>query len=440
MIKRRFYIETHGCQMNIYDSEVISDMLIRRGHERAASTVDADLILINTCSVRERAERKAISRLVELSASKRENPGVLIGIVGCVAQRLGSRLTEAGMSADLVVGPDSYDALVGIIDRLGYERAPIVETTQHPGCMYALRPRSRDSVTAFTTIMRGCDNFCSYCVVPHVRGRERSKPHRDIVSEIEHMVGLGVKEVTLLGQNVNSYSDGEIDFAGLLEAVNGVQGLERIRFTTSHPKDLTAGVINSIRDLPKVCENLHLPLQSASDRILSLMNRDYTYADYRKLVDRARSATPDIAISTDIMVGFPTETRADHAATLRAMEEIEFDSAFMFKYSPREGTRAAELDDDVGEGEKALRLKEVIDLENSIVDRRKQVLMGTEVEILVESESRRHPGFLVGRTRKNWLAKLPQKGVSKGEIVVAEVTGVTRWMIKCDNTVRKAGA
>jgi tRNA-2-methylthio-N6-dimethylallyladenosine synthase len=440
MITRRFYIETYGCQMNIYDSGVISEILVGEGHEPVGSAVDADLVLVNTCSVRDRAERKALSRLVDLSATRKDRPDLLIGIVGCMAQRLGAKLARKGTGADLVVGPDSYRALPRIIAGLEKDRGPVVETTQDAGCMYTYRPEVCDAVSAFVTIMRGCDNFCSYCIVPYVRGRERSKPLGDIIREIEHLVGLGVSEVTLLGQNVNSYGDGRTDFADLLETVNGVQGLKRVRFTTSHPKDLAPKVIDRIQDLPKVCEHLHLPLQSGSDRVLALMNRRYTCRDYRRIVDLARSAIPGIAITTDIMVGFPGETRSDHQATLSAMEAIAFDSAFMFKYSERDGTDAALLADDVEDDEKVTRLRQVIELENSIVDAKKQALLGDEVEILVEGESRREPGFLVGRTRKNWLAKLPRKGVSKGEVVVAEVTGVTRWMITCDGTVRKTGA
>jgi tRNA-2-methylthio-N6-dimethylallyladenosine synthase len=440
MIKRRFYIETYGCQMNIYDSGVISEILTGQGHEPADCAAEADLILINTCSVRDRAERKVLTRLSEISATKKGRPDLLLGVVGCMAQRLGKKLTETWMKIDLVVGPDSYDTLGGIITGLTVERDPVVETTQDSECMYAHRPKTFDSVSAFVTIMRGCDNFCSYCIVPYVRGRERSRPLGDIIKEIKHLVELGVKEATLLGQNVNSYRDGKTGFAGLLEAVDAVEGLERIRFTTSHPKDLAPGVIERIRDLPGVCEHLHLPLQSGSDRILASMNRGYSYGDYRRIVNLARSAIPGIAITTDIMVGFPGETRSDHEATLRAMEEIAFESAFMFKYSAREGTHAAGLTDDVEEAEKVARLGQVIELENSIIDTKKQALLGKEVEILVEGESRRESGFLIGRTRKNWLAKLPQKGVSKGEVVVAEVTGVTRWMISCDGSVRKAGA
>jgi tRNA-2-methylthio-N6-dimethylallyladenosine synthase len=364
---------------------------------------------------------------------------MLIGVMGCMAQRLGGELAAGDTRIDLILGPDSYKSLPVALDRIRLASEPVVEVSQDPGCLYTLRPGACGSISAFVTIMRGCDNYCSYCIVPYVRGRERSKPVGGILEEARHMVGLGVKEVTLLGQNVNSYRHDGTDFAELLEAVNQVPGLQRIRFTTSHPKDLTKRILENMRDLPKVCENLHLPIQSGSDSVLAMMNRGYTYGQYRRLVDTARASLPDLAISTDIMVGSPTESVSDHEATLRAVREIGFDSAFMFRYSSRPGTQAAEYPDNVEEGEKIRRLQEVIALQNRIVDNKKRSIVGRKVEILVDAESKREPGWLLGRTRKNWLAKLPQKGVSKGETVIAEVTDATRWMIICDGSVRKVG-
>jgi tRNA-2-methylthio-N6-dimethylallyladenosine synthase len=276
--------------------------------------------------------------------------------------------------------------------------------------------------------------------VPYVRGRERSKPHGEVIAEVEHMVSLGVKEITLLGQNVNSYSDGGVDFASLLSKVNAVEGLRRIRFTTSHPRDLTPDVIDAVADLDKVCEHLHLPLQSGSDRILKAMNRGYTYAEYRDKVALARARVPGIAVTTDLMVGFPSEDDADHEATLKAVRELKFESAFTFNYSPRPGTRAAKLEDDIPDSEKSRRLQEILEIENEVIDSCKGALAGREVEILLEAESKRERGYMTGRTRKNWLAKLPGKGVRRGEVVVARVAGVSRWMITCDEYSRKMGA
>ncbi|MGD8627922.1 MAG: tRNA (N6-isopentenyl adenosine(37)-C2)-methylthiotransferase MiaB [bacterium] len=456
-MEKTYFIETFGCQMNVYDSEFIADLLSMRGYSTAGSPEDASLVLINTCSVRARAERKAITRAQEIAALKRTGKPLYLGIIGCMAQRLGGDLEKAGCRADFILGPDTYLDLPGIIDGLESRNAPgnrsgtpgklkrgaggaHVDTGQDPGCLYSLKPETHEAVTAFVTIMRGCNNFCSFCIVPYVRGRERSKPVAEVIAEVEHMVSLGVKEVTLLGQNVNSYADDGLDFAGLLARVNAVEGLRRIRFTTSHPRDLTAEVIDAIAGLDKVCEHLHLPLQSGSDRILRAMNRGYTYAGYRDKVALARSRVPGISVTTDLMVGFPSEDDADHQATLEAVRELRFESAFTFNYSPRPGTRASKLKDDVPDSEKSRRLQEILEIENGVIDSCKGALDGEEVEILVEAESKREPGYMTGRTRKNWLAKLPGKGVRRGEVVAARVTGVSRWMITCDEYSRKVGA
>ena len=439
MRAKSFYIETHGCQMNIYDSEFIRDTLLRDGYEPAARPSDASVILVNTCSVRARAERKALARLAEMGALKKQNPDLVLAVVGCMAQRLGAAATDRVPGIDLVVGFDAYAALPALI-RDARLRRPVVETSAEPRALYSARPSSRDGITAFVTIMQGCDNYCSYCIVPYVRGRERSKPHQVILDEIGHLVGLGAREVTLIGQNVNSYRDGCIDFARLLELADGIQGLERIRFTTSHPKDLTIGVIEAMRDLPKVCEHLHLPVQSGSDRILALMNRGYTRGDFRKIVQFARHAIPALAVTTDVMVGFPTETQADFDRTVEVMEDVRFDAAFMFLYSPREGTEALRLGDDVPMEEKTRRLREVVALQNHVTDALKASLVGRQVEILVETESKREPRYMLGRTRENWLAKIPREGVRKGETVIAEVRSVTRWMLVCERSSRKVGA
>jgi tRNA-2-methylthio-N6-dimethylallyladenosine synthase len=440
MAGRTFFIETHGCQMNIYDSAYVAEVLVAAGYIRADCPADADIVLINTCSVRERAERKALSRAGELASRRDRDPNAVLGIIGCMAQRLGRKLLEQGARIDLVAGPDTYGRLPSLLESLEAGGEPVIDVTTNPGGMYGLKPSGHDRVTAFVTIMRGCNNFCSYCVVPYVRGPERSKPHREILDEVTHLVGLGVKEVTLIGQNVNSYDDGDLDFGDLLEVVNEVPGLRRIRFTTSHPKDLTRKVIDKVAALPKVCEHIHLPLQSGSDRILGLMNRGYTSRAYLELAALARSTVAGIALTTDILVGFPSEEQEDHRATLEVMERVGFESAFMFRYSVRSGTAAADLPDDVPEQEKIRRLREVIAVENDLIDRKKRDMAGSTVEILVERESSKEPGFMIGRTRKNWLAKLPRKGVRRGEIVTARVTGISRWMITCETVENEIGA
>jgi tRNA-2-methylthio-N6-dimethylallyladenosine synthase len=436
---RRFYIQTLGCQMNIYDSEVIAARLLSDGYVPAEGPADADVILLNTCSVRDRAERKARSMVAEFASLRRRNPDLVIGVVGCMAQRLGAAFTADG-NVNLVVGTDCYDYFAELLHRAEATGRPVVETSCNFVTTYTVGRRARHSLKAFVSVMRGCDNFCSYCIVPYVRGRERSKEHKAILREVRHLVDLGVKEVTLLGQNVNSYSDGQVDFAGLLALIDGIRGLERIRFTTSHPKDLTEALVYAIRDLPSACEHLHLPIQSGNDRILGLMNRGYTVEEYRKRCDFARSVVPGLAVTTDVMVGFPSETEAEFEDTLGALRDLRFDAAFMFKYSEREGTRAAGMPDDVPEAAKLDRLKRLIALQNEITDGRKRELMGRTVEVLVEEPSLKEPGYMLGRTRENWLAKIPSKGVREGSKVNAKVTSVTRWMITCAPMQGKAEA
>lgn len=436
---KRFYIETLGCQMNVYDSEIISGMLLADGYRQAEGPGDADLILLNTCSVRDRAERKAHSMAAHFASLRKKKPDLIIGVVGCMAQRLEGKLTTDG-AVNLVVGTDCYDYFIELLHRVEATGRPVVETSCNFVSTYALRPETYTSVKAFVSVMRGCNNFCSYCVVPYVRGRERSKDHRALLAEIRNLVSLGVKEVTLLGQNVNSYCDRSIGFPDLLALVNDVEGLERIRFTTSHPKDLSEELIYAMRDLPKVCEHLHLPLQSGNDRILGLMKRGYTYAEYKRAQDLARQVIPGLAVTTDLMVGFPSESDADYQDTLRALDEIRFEAAFMFRYSEREGTDAADLPDDVPEKTKVDRLKHLIAVQNRITDGRKLELLGRTVEILIEEPYRKQEGFMLGRTRENWLAKVPSKGVREGSKVNAEVTSVTRWMITCSEVQGKAEA
>ncbi len=432
MANRKFFIETHGCQMNQFDSQVISEMLTRRGWVHSSDPKEADIIMVNTCGVRERAERKAFSRIQELSSLRKIRPWMRIGIIGCVAQRLGDGLVRSDIQPDFVIGPGAYHRLADLLLELDSKATPVVDVSREDEVLTSFLPKRYDSITALVAITKGCNNRCTYCVVPHARGREISLPHEMIIDEISHLVGLGVKEVTLIGQNVNSYNDGKLDFPDLLRLVNGIEGLLRIRFTTSHPKDLSTKLITTIADLDKVCNHIHLPLQSGSDRILALMNRGYRFDQYKRIVDMLRDAVEDIAITTDIIVGFPTETIEDHRATLDAIYLIEFDAAFMFKYSPRPGTEASLLCDDVPDSEKTRRLTDVITLQNKIIDKKRKQTVGKTVEILVESESDRHPGYMIGRTSENWLARLPKEGVSKGQLVRAKVVSASRWMLTCE--------
>ncbi len=433
-MKRRAYIETYGCQMNVYDSSMVVSALAAAGYELTDGPEDADVVIVNTCTVRERAEQRVLGRLRHLRGLA--PPHALVGAIGCVAQQMGEELFEAVRGLSFVLGTDAYGSLPGILDRASSGRAAI-DVTINPAVDYAERPAATTArLCDFVSVMRGCDNFCSYCIVPYVRGRERSLPARAVVREVEHMAGLGTRDVTLLGQNVNSYSDGSIDFAGLLALVDAVDGIERIRFATSHPKDLSPSLIEAVAGLGSVCEHVHLPVQSGSDRVLALMNRGYTRAHYMELVASLRRAVPDVAITTDIIAGFPGETREDFERTLELMRSVRFDSAFMFRYSVRRGTAAARLTDDVAEEEKIERLEEVIALQRSITSKINEGLVGSTVQVLVEGPSQRDPRKLFGRTRAGKAVVLalapgavPHRGAGAGSMLEAVVTEASAWTL-----------
>ncbi len=397
MKPRRVYIETYGCQMNEYDSSMISSMLTGAGYALTEGPEEADVVIVNTCSVRERAEVRVLGRLRHLRGLA--PPDAVLGAVGCVAQRMGDELFSAVRGLDFVVGTDSYALLPDVIEQ-ARDGATTARTDINADENYASRPApSSAGLRDFVSVMRGCNNFCSYCIVPYVRGRERSLPAGEVVDEVRTLVGHGMRDVTLLGQNVNSYDDGGLDFAGLLERVDGVAGLERIRFATSHPKDLSPRLIRAVAELEKVCEHVHLPVQSGSDAVLERMNRRYTRRDYVQLIAALREEVPGVAITTDVIAGFPGETREDHERTLALMRRVRFDSAFMFRYSVRTGTQAAGFDDDVPEHEKITRLKEIITLQQSITTEINAGFIGDTVEVLVEGPSQRDPTRLFGRTR-----------------------------------------
>jgi len=397
MRQDRVYIETYGCQMNEYDSSMIASMLVGDGYSLTTGPEDADVVIVNTCSVRERAEVRVLGRLRHLRGLA--PPHAVIGAVGCVAQRMGKDLLTVVRGLDFVVGTDSYALLPDAIDR-ARRGSTAVETAENQTVDYASRPRPLSaSLCDFVSVMRGCNNYCSYCIVPYVRGRERSLPAKTVTTEVSELVELGMRDVTLLGQNVNSYADGSLDFAGLLERVNTVPDLTRIRFATSHPKDLSPRLIAAVAGLDKVCEHVHLPVQSGSTAILGRMNRRYTRDHYLGLISQLRESVPGVAITTDVIAGFPGETRPEFEETLSLMREVRFDSAFMFRYSVREGTAAATLDDDVPEREKIERLEEVIALQQSITTEINEGLIGTNVELLIEGPSQRDPSKLFGRTR-----------------------------------------
>jgi len=430
----RVYIETYGCQMNEYDSSMIASMLTGAGYTLATGPEGADVVIVNTCSVRERAEVRVLGRLRHLRGLA--PPDAVIGAVGCVAQRMGEDLFASVRGLDFVVGTDRYALLPDVIERARSGNAT-AEIEVDPDENYASRTTpSSAGLRDFVSVMRGCNNFCSYCIVPYVRGRERSLPADLVIGEVRALVDLGMRDVTLLGQNVNSYDDNGLDFAGLLERIDCVGGLERIRFATSHPKDLSPRLIRAVADLDKVCEHVHLPVQSGSNDVLGRMNRRYTREHYMDLIAMLRDAVPDAAITTDIIAGFPGEAHGQFEETLSLMREVRFDSAFMFRYSVREGTRAAEFDDDVPEHEKIRRLEEIIALQQSITTEINTGLVGSSVEVLVEGPSQRDPSRLFGRTRTGKAVVLTRAGRSTddlepppGRLAGAVVTEASAWTL-----------
>lgn len=423
----KVYIETYGCQMNEYDSSMIRSLLATDGHTFVRAPEGADAIIVNTCSVRERAERRVLGRLRHLRGLA--GPDVLLGVVGCVAQRMGDHLAREVRGLSFIVGTDQYALLPDVLESAerGVRR---VETAVDQDETYDRRPEHAEaSLREFVSVARGCDNYCSYCVVPYVRGRERSRPADAVVREVRMLAGLGARDVTLLGQNVNSYRDGRKDFAELLRMVDGVNGLPRVRFATSHPKDLTERLVDAVAELPAACEHVHLPVQSGSDRILEAMNRGYTREHYLGLVDMVRSRVPGVAMTTDLIVGFPGETEACFEETLSLMREVRFDSAFMFRYSVREGTKAAGLPDDVPEETKIERLETVIELQKAITSELNGKLAGSVVEVLVEGPSERDPGTLFGRTRTGKSVVVPGPPSLTGSLVPVKVERASAWTL-----------
>ena len=389
MTVQKLYINTMGCQMNVYDSGQIQNRLAPMGYVPTDKLDEADLIIVNTCSIRDKAEQKAFSFLGRLAPLKKRNPGLIVGMGGCVAQQEGKRVLKRMPYVDLVFGTHAISRLPRIIERIQKTRCRVVDIeiseTISPHD-FITGPFTQSDASAFVTIMRGCDNYCTYCIVPYVRGRESSRPMDDIIGEIRHLVSKGVREITLLGQNVNSYGlkEGFGSFSELLTQVNAVSGLERIRFTTSHPKDFSEELIQCFQKLGKLCRHIHLPVQSGSDRILKRMNRHYTRQLYVDKVTRLKRICPGIAVTSDIIVGFPGETDQDFEATLSLIKAIGFDGLFAFIYSDRPHAPAARLKDKVDEAVKKDRLQKVLACQENTTLRKNQALVGTVQEILVD--------------------------------------------------------
>ena len=402
--------------MNEADSEIVLSIMNDNHYGITRSPEGADVILVNTCSVRDNAEQRVRQRLQTLKKYKRENPGVLIGVLGCMAERLRSELIEKGNMVDLVVGPDEYRKLPALVENAFHGQKGIAVQLSRVENYDDIQPLRTEGISAWLSVMRGCDKFCSFCVVPFTRGRERSRTLSGIVAEVERLSASGFKEVTLLGQNVNSYIDGTHDFADVLTAVAGVNPALRVRFTTSHPQDMSDRLIRAMADHENVCNYIHLPVQSGSDRILEAMNRTYTSAYYLELIRKIREAIPNVSLSTDIIAGFPSETYADHQQTLALMNEIKYDGAFMFKYSPREHTNAWEMRDDVLDDIKISRLNEIIDLQQTISMERNQLLVGRQVEVLIERDSAKSNREWMGRTTTNKTVIFPKSQESIGDL------------------------
>jgi len=404
----QIFVETYGCQMNLADTEVVLGILTKAGYTQTDDLARADVVLVNTCAVRDHAEQRVYGRLGDFRHYKRENPGLVVGVLGCMAERLRRDLLESESHIDLVVGPDEYRRIPELIENAVAGEKGIAVRLSRVENYDDIIPLRTDGITAWISVMRGCDKFCTFCVVPFTRGRERSRTLESVVREVEHLSARGFKEVTLLGQNVNSYHDGKHDFADLLADVARVDRSMRVRFTTSHPQDMSEKLIRMIAGHENICNHIHLPIQSGSDRILRLMNRMYTCTEYLRLVSRIRSFIPSVSLSTDIIAGFPTETAEDHQRTLDVLREVEYDGAFTFRYSPRENTKAWHLGDDVSEEVKIDRLNEIIEAQRGVSYRRNQRLIGQTVEVLVEGESRKSTSDLSGRTDTNKTVVFPR--------------------------------
>ncbi|MBL9013535.1 MAG: tRNA (N6-isopentenyl adenosine(37)-C2)-methylthiotransferase MiaB [Myxococcales bacterium] len=427
----RVYVETYGCQMNVADSDLIGSVLADAGYATAAKADEADVILVNTCAVREKAEERVTARAQELGALKRKKPGTVLAIVGCMAEHLKEGLADRAPAVDVIAGPDSYRRLPELLAAArGRDAAKqrqidvrLDKEETYEGLSGAV---GGDGVSGFVTIQRGCDKFCTFCVVPFTRGRERGTPPREVLRQVRELAAAGYREVVLLGQTVNSYAWEDTTFARLLRAVCTVEGLERVRFTSPYPVDFTDDVIAAIAEEPKVCKYVHLPLQSGSDAVLERMRRGYTVEDYRTIVRNLRAAMPDIALSTDILTGFSGETDEDHAMTLQLMRELRFDSAFMFAYSERDLTYAAKkLPDDVPEAVKQKRLAEIIALQEKVSAEVFAAQVGKRERVLVHGPSKRDPAQLMGRTDGFKTVILPTGLGAVGELVDVTIARAT---------------
>ncbi|MEE2787986.1 MAG: tRNA (N6-isopentenyl adenosine(37)-C2)-methylthiotransferase MiaB [Myxococcota bacterium] len=426
---QRVYIETYGCQMNEADTELMFGLLRHRGFSVADGPEEADVVLLNTCAVRDRAEERIVGRLGWYKALKGSKPDLVLGVAGCMAERLRDRLIERAPHVDLVIGPDAYRRLPELIEGLsgGGRQDYAVDVRLDRSEMYEQVSIDRvPGMSGWITIQRGCDKFCTYCIVPFVRGRERSLGPDEVVRQAQDMAAEGFKEVTLLGQTVSSYYERGFDFADLLQRVHAVEGLERIRYTSPYPNDFTPRLLDTLATLPRVGHHIHLPVQSGSTRILKDMRRGYTAERYMKLIERIRRTLPHYGLTTDIIVGYPGETEADFEMTLDLVREVRFDSAFMFAYSEREGTLAArQREDDIPEAVKKARLQRLIEVQEGICKQQFGRMVGRNVDVLIQGPSRRNPEQVIGRTSCFKSTILDRGDLKAGQLVAAKVVGST---------------
>ncbi len=420
--------------MNKYDSEIVAGILGKEGYSQVFRPEEADILLINTCSVREHAEKRALGRADNLIVFKRKNPGAKIGVLGCMVQNLGEEILKKHPAVDFVVAPDSYRHLPEILGN--HVNAPesdfsvraFLDESGSEETYDDVYPSRIKGLSAWIAVMRGCNNFCAYCIVPYVRGQERSRPAKHVAEEVKRLVGEGFVEVTLLGQNVNSYNDGAHDFPDLLKLVADVEGIRRVRFATSHPKDLSEKLVRTIAENPKICNHIHLPVQSGSTKILQAMNRVYTREDYLKQVDLIRRYLPDVGLTTDIIVGFPGETEDDFEQTKSLLQMVEYDGAFIFKYSPRPHTPAAKMKETLSEEEKISRLQELNLIQKEITQKRNRRHIGEIAEILVEGPSKKSLKDAMGRLENNKIVIIPNSRLTSGTfktIRIVDTKGVT---------------
>jgi len=422
-MRKKYYIETYGCQMNVADSELVAGLLQKEGFGATTQIDEADAIFVNTCAVREHAEERVHSRLGNFRILKEKKPELIVGVLGCMAQNLKNKLLENKPYIDVVLGPDSYRKLPELINRKLDRSDSVVDTKLSRFEVYDdLFPSRQTGINAWVSIMRGCDKFCTFCIVPFTRGRERSRPVDSIVTEARQAVAEGFVELTLLGQNVNSYRHEEQGFADLLKAVAQVAGLKRIRYTSPHPQDIDDELLETMAELDNVCNSIHLPLQAGADRILKRMNRTYTRDHFMRLSDRIREILPQVGLTTDIIVGFPGETDEEFQQTLQVLEHVKFESAYTFKYSPRPGTKAAQFTDQVDPEKSQYRLEQLIKLQKQHTLIRNQENVGNTEIVLVEKESKRSSLNWAGRTDSNKWVIFDKGNAQIKDFVAVEIT------------------